>query len=166
MRWRQCGFTLVELLVVILIIATFVTVVYPKFSDGLLEPQRLRSSVSKIASVAEYAHERAISTHLTHQLNINIEHGTYEVSAHKADGQIVMESGDINLEGRLPEGVYFIGVEYEDKKLYSGEPVSVEFNPQGWIEPVTIYVASSEGRKMGIVIREMLSSVKTFKVIE
>ena len=62
-----------------MIIAACVTVVFPKFSVGFLDQQRLRSSVSRIASVAEYAHQRAICTHLTHLLHFNIEEGKYWV---------------------------------------------------------------------------------------
>jgi hypothetical protein len=39
--------------------------------------------------------------------------------------------------------------------------VTIEFSPQGWIEPATIYVASSQGGKMSIVMHEMLGYVET-----
>jgi Tfp pilus assembly protein FimT len=143
-----------------------VTVVFPRFSGGLLAQQRLRSSVNKISSVAEYAHQRAVSTHLIHRLVINIEHGTYNVTAHKADGQLVTISDDLSLKGRLPENIYFAGIDFQDRKSESGEESSIEFSPEGWIEPVTIYVACLEGRKMGIVMHEMLGSVEILEVLE
>ena len=166
MHWRRCGFTLVELVVVLLIIAACVTVVFPKLSNGLLEQQQLRNSVSKIASIAEYAHQRAISTHLMHRLNIDIERGAYEVTAHTTDGKIVPIGDGLSLAGRLPEDIYFSGVEFPDKRICSEEVVSIEFNPQGWVEPAIIYVESLEGRKMGIVMHEMLGTVETLEVFE
>ena len=102
MQCRQDGFTLVELAVIFLIIAAFVTVVFPKFSNGLFEKQRLKSSVNKIASIAEYAHQRAVSTHFTHLLHFNIEQGTYWVTAHTPDGRPVPMTDGLNLKGRLP----------------------------------------------------------------
>jgi len=166
MQWRQGGFTLVELAVILLIIAACVTVVFPKFSNGLLDQQRLRSSVSKIAGVAEYAHQRAVSTHLRHLLHFNIEQGTYWVTAHTPDGKLMPITDGLTLKGRLPEGIQFSGIEFPDFKSDLEDVVTIEFSPQGWIEPVTVYVASSQGRKMSIVMHEMLGYVETLEVFE
>ncbi len=166
MQWRRGGFTLVELAVVILIIAACITVVFPKFSNGLLDQQRLKSSVNKIAGVAEYARQRAVSTCLTHMLHLNIEQGTYWVTAHTQDGRMMPVTDGLNLKGRLPEGIQFSGIVFPDIKVYSEDVVTIEFSPQGWIEPVTVYVASSQGRNMSIVMHEMLGYVETMEVIE
>jgi Tfp pilus assembly protein FimT len=166
MQWRRGGFTLIELAVILVIIAACVTVVFPKFSDGLLDQQQLRSSVSKIACIVEYAHERAVSTHLTHLIHFNIEQGTYWVTAHTPDGEFMQMAEGINLKGRLPKDIRFSGIEFRDIRSYSQEVVSIELSPQGWIEPATVYVASSQGRKMSIVMHEMLGYVETFEVFE
>ena len=166
MQCRQGGFTLVELAVIILIIAACVTVVFPKFSNGFLERQRLRSSVSKIASIAEYARQRAVSTHFTHLLHFNIEQGIYWVTAHTPDGKLMPMTDGLNLKGRLPEDIRFSGIDFPDIRTDSGDVVTIEFSPQGWIEPVTVYVASSQGRKMSIVMHEMLGYVETLEVFE
>ena len=166
MQCRQGGFTLVELAVIILIIAACVTVVFPKFSNGLLDQQRLRSSVSKIASIAEYARQRAVSTHLTHVLHFNIEQGTYWVTVHTPDGKLIPMTDGLNLKGRLPEDIRFSGINFPDIRTDSGDVVTIEFSPQGWIEPATVYVASLEGREMSIVMHEMLGYVETLEVFE
>ncbi len=166
MRWRQDGFTLIELVVILLIVAACVTIVFPKFSVGFLDQQRLRSSVSRIASVAEYAHQRAVCTHVTHLLHFDIEKGKYWVTAQTSDGKVMPIADGLNLMGRLPEGVQFSGIEFQDMRTDSKDVVTIEFSPQGWIEPVTVYVASSEGRKMSIVMNEMLGYVETLELLE
>ena len=166
MHWRRCGFTLVELVVVLLIVAACITIVFPKLSNGLLGWQRLKSSVSKIASVAEYAHQRAVSTHLMHRLNIDIERGTYEVTAHTTDGKIVSIGDGLSLAGRLPEDIYFSGVEFPDKRIGSEKVVTIEFSPHGWVEPATVYVESSENRKIGVVMHEVLGTVEVLEVVK
>ncbi len=166
MQGRQGGFTLVELAVIILIIAACVTVVFPNFSNGLLDQQRLKSSVSKIAGIAEYARQRAVSTHLTHLLHFNIEQGTYWVTAHTPDGRLMPVTDGLDLKGRLPEGIQFSGIEFPDVKVDLEDVVAIEFSPQGWIEPATVYVASSQGRKMSVVMHEMLGYVETLEVFE
>ena len=166
MRWRQDGFTLIELAVVLLIIAACVTIVFPKFSVGFLDQQRLRSSVSRIASVAEYAHQRAVCTHVTHLLHFDIEKGKYWVTAQTSDGKVVPIADGLNLMGRLPEGVQFSGIEFRGTRANLEDVITIEFSPLGWIEPVTVYVASSEGGKMSIVMNEMSGNVETFELLE
>jgi len=166
MQGRQGGFTLVELAVIILIIAAFVTVVFPKFSNGLLDQQRLKSNVSKIAGIAEYARQRAVSTRLTHTLHFNMDQGTYWVTAHTSDGKLMPMTDGLHLKGRLPEDISFSGIDFPDIRTGSVNDITIEFSPQGWIEPATVYVASSKGRKMSIVMHEMLGYVETLEVIE
>ncbi len=166
MRRRRDGFTLIELAVVLLIIAACVTVVFPKFSVGFLDRQRFRNNVSKIASIAEYAHQRAVCTHVTHLLHFDIEKGEYWVTAQTSDGKVMPIPDGLNLKGRLPEGAQFSGIEFQDMRTDSEDVVTIEFSPQGWIEPVTVYVASSEGRIMSIVMNEMLGYVETFELLE
>ena len=166
MHWSRCGFTLVELVVVLLIIAACVTVVFPRLSNGLLEQQQLLNSVSKIVSIVEYAYQRAISTHLVHRLNIDIEQGSYEVTAHTMDGKYVSIDDNLSLAGQLPEGIYFSGVEFQDKIIALEKVVTMEFSPEGWIEPATIFVKSSENKKIGVVMHEMLGTVEVLEVVE
>jgi Tfp pilus assembly protein FimT len=166
MQCRQGGYTLVELAVILLIIAACVTVVFPKFSNGLLDQQRLRSTVSKIASIAEYSHQRAVSTHFTHLFHFNIELGTYWVTAQTPDGKLIPMTDGLNLKGQLPEDIQFSGIEFRDIGSDIEDVVTIEFSPQGWIEPATIYLDSSQGRKMSIVMHELLGYVETFEVFE
>jgi len=163
MQCRQDGFTLVELAVILLIITVCVTVVFPKFSNALFEQQRLKSSVNKIASIAEYARQRAVSTHFTHQLHFNIGQGTYWVTAFEPDGKLIPMADGLSLKGRLPEDIRFSGIEFPDIRSDLGEVVTIEFSPQGWIEPATVYVDSSKGKKMSIVMHEFLGYVETFE---
>ncbi|MHC4536109.1 MAG: hypothetical protein ACYS6K_19330 [Planctomycetota bacterium] len=166
MQWRQGGFTLVELAVIILIIAACVTVVFPKFSNGLFDQQRLRSNVSKIAGIAEYARQRAVSTCLTHTLHFNLEQGTYWVTAHAPDGRLMPMTDGLELKGRLPEDIRFYGIDFPDIRNDSGDVATIDFSPQGWIEPATVYITSSQGRKMSVVMHEMLGYVETLEVFE
>jgi hypothetical protein len=75
-------------------------------------------------------------------------------------------TGSFNLKGKLPDDIQFSGVEFRDMRRDLEEIVTIEFSPQGWIEPVTVYLASSQGRKMSIIMHEMLGYIETLEVIE
>ena len=166
MRWYRNGVTLIELAIVLLIIAVLVTVVFPKFHTGLLDGARFRSSVNRIASVAEYAHQRAACAQLTHSLHLDVEKGTYWVTSETSDGQTVLVADGISLKGRLPEGVRFGGVEFPGINSFSQDAVTIKFSPQGWAEPAKIYVVSSQGETMSIVIDELSGHVETCELVE
>ena len=166
MRTYRVGFTLIELAVILLIVAACVAVVFPKFSVGFLDQQRLQSSVNKIASIAEYAHQRAVCAQVTHLLHLDTEKGRYWITAQTSESKVMPIADGFSLRGQLPEGVQFAGVEFRDMRTGSKDTVTIEFSPQGWIEPVTIYVASSEGRKMSVVTNEMSGCIETLELIE
>lgn len=163
MRCHQNGFTLIELAVILLIIAVCATVVFPKLDGDFLNQQRFLSSVNKIASISEYAHQQAVCGQLTYLLNFNIEKGTYWVT-HQTPNSKVMPKDTSFLKGQLPEGVRFEGIEFQGVNANPQNVVTIEFNPQGWIDPVTIYIASSQGRKMSIVMNELSGCIETYKV--
>ena len=166
MRRYRSGFTLIELAVVLLIIAISVTVVFPKLDGGLLKRVRFRSSAKRLASVAEYAHQRAAYTQLTHLLHLDTEKGTYWVTAETADGRAATTIDGLGLKGRLPEGVQFASVEIPGMKTSSQDVVTVEFSPQGWADPATIHVVSSSGQAISIAIDELSGCVEMCALVE
>ena len=166
MRRRRNGFTLIELAVVLLIIAIAVTIVFPRLGSGIVERARLRSSANRIASVAEYAHQRAACARLTHVLHLDTAKGTYWITGQTTDGQTASITDDFGLKGRLPEGVQFAGVELQDMDANSDDIVTIRFSPQGWADPATVQLISSTGETMSVIIDELSGQVQTCKLEE
>ena len=101
MRKSQRAFTLVELAVVLLIIAVSVAIAFPSFSHGTLERVRMRSSVSRLADVAQYAYYRAVSTRLTHLLYLDTQQGSYWVVSKTPDGEQTPVTDGLELQGQF-----------------------------------------------------------------
>lgn len=165
MRCYQRGLTIIELAVILLILGICVVVTFPKFDAALLNQYRLRSNVNRIASIAEYAHHQAICSQSTHLLHINTVEGTYWVTGEAPDDEAVSIPAGLP-KGRLPEGVQFTKIEFRGTNTCSQDIVTVEFSPQGWIEPATALVVSSRGRKMSIVMDELSGSIETSEIAE
>ena len=164
MRNLRDGFTLIELAVVLLIITVCITVVFPAFNGGFLNQQKQRSSVNKIAAIAQYAHQQAICAKATHVLHFDMEKGTYWLTQ-KTNAETKSSDADL-LKGRLAEGLKFDGVDFQNKSLNSGDNVEVKFTPQGLFESATIYLASSKGRKFSIVMNQLSGSFETYLLSE
>jgi len=166
MRRYPNGFTLIELAVVLLIIAISVTVAFPRFGSGMVDRARLRSSASRIASVAEYAHQRAACARLTHLLHLDIANGTYWVTGQTSDGQRAPITDNLGLKGQLAESVRFAGIELQDMDADSDDIVTIRFSPQGWADPAAIQLTGSAGETMSVIIDELSGQVQTCKLEE
>jgi len=163
---RGNGFTLIELAVVLLIIAIAVTLVFPRFGSGIVERARLRSSANRIASVAEYAHQRAACARLTHLLHLDTANGTYWITGQTTDGQTASITDDFGLKGRLGESVRFAGVELRDMDANSDDILTIRFSPQGWADPATVQLISSTGETLSVIIDELSGQVQTCRLEE
>ena len=160
MQRNRSAFTLIELAVVLVVIAVSITAVLPTLNNGVLERVRLRSSTKRIASVAEYTHQQAACKQLTHLLHLDTEEGTYWVTCQAPDGQPGRITQGMQLKGRLPECVRFMRIELAGMNMFSQDAVTIEFDPQGWADPATIYLASSKGETMSVVIDGLSGQVR------
>jgi type II secretion system protein H len=162
---RKCtnGFTLIELIVVVLILTLSLTVVFPKI-NSMDQKSLLRSCVNRIASFAEYAHQRAACTRLIHILHIDIEKGKYWINSQDSDGQEIPITDALNLKGRLPKEVKFIDIKFHDNKINSQDIIAIMFSPQGWADPATILLACSTGETMSVIIEEFSGRVETCEI--
>jgi prepilin-type N-terminal cleavage/methylation domain-containing protein len=148
------AFTLVELAVVLIVLGIFVGLAFPKLNGLLLrEPEPWRSG-RKLARLAKYARELAIATESISVLSINANTRDYGVAG-KQHGK---ESADVtvpsDLRGRLGADVGITNVELTGEDWDPQNSLIIEFSPEGWCDPVTVNLTSSDGRTVSVVIGE------------
>lgn len=161
---RRRAFTLIELSITLLVIAACIAIAFPKFSAASINRRRLQSAANKIAAIAQYTRHRAVTTQLTHHLNINTKQGTYEVTAVNAEGNAVPIEDGIKLSGSLAENLFFDNIIFNQPKPYTGETVTVEFNPQGTIEPAEIYITATDGKQYCVITKEISGKIETIEL--
>ncbi len=114
------GFTVIELIMVILIVAILAVVVAPRITA--LYPIKLSGAAEKLASDLRYAQNLAMSKHIDHRIAFDITAETYAVYCYNAD----TDSWDL-VKDPLKRGDDFI-VDYTDDSRYQGiEIVSTSF---------------------------------------
>ena len=146
------GFTLLELIVVIVVLGLCAATVFPKVSGLLLrEPEPWRSA-RRLLRTAEYARELAIASESAFLLRINVETGSYRVTGKSGDGEFTALAPS-DLRGQLPREV-----EITDTDSPGNDPVegvlTIEFSPEGWCDPATLKFAAPDGQVVTIVIKE------------
>jgi type II secretion system protein H len=157
---RTKGFTLIELIIVLVIVAFTAAIVLPKISTGLDGQSGLRSSANRLADIADYAFNRAAFVRQVHILHIDKEKGMYWVSSRKSDGQEMPVTDGLNLKGQLPEGVKFMDVKVKGIGSFWRDSTTLTFSPEGWAEPATIRLICSTGEIVRVIIDEFSGQVK------
>jgi type II secretion system protein H len=137
---RSEGFTLLELILVVLVVALAVGISYPSFSRGTAAVQ-LRTSARDVMNTLRYARERAIT-----------EQQTFIVSADPESGRFVMtdEVGDGARTYALPREVRI------ERLSLGGEPFregvfAVRFLPNGSAAAAEIQLRSASGGVLRVV---------------
>ena len=162
MQRDRNAFTLIELTIVLLIICISTAIVFPKLAGGLVQRAQLRSSVNRIAAVAEYAHHQAACTQLTQVLCLDLENGKYWVACQPSDEQLVPTINNSSLKGRFPEEVVLAGVKLSGEDTVLKGVVAIQFSPQGWSDPAIIDLTCSTGETMRLVIDELSAQILTY----
>ncbi|MBU5614271.1 pilus assembly FimT family protein [Geomonas azotofigens] len=138
----QAGFTLLELMVVIFIIALAAAIVLPRLPEP--ESTRLKSSARNLASGLRFLNDQAIITKKVYRLHLHLGENTTRITELSPSGE-ELQPGDQFMGRRLIEE----GIDIEDVNLPTlgvvteGE-VIVPFGPGGVADGVTIHLKGGE----------------------
>jgi prepilin-type N-terminal cleavage/methylation domain-containing protein len=139
-RPTNAGFTLLELVIVVLIMGMALTVSYPALSRGSASIH-LRSVGRNILSTFRYAREKAITEQRGIQLVANRE--TQNVI-------LADEFGEGNRSYALPADVSIQRLSLAGRVITEG-PLVIRFSPNGSSDNAEILVQSSSGAALRIV---------------
>ena len=160
---NSSGLTLLELVVVILIIATITAVVSPRFV-GTFTTVGLKASAARMATTIRYVRHVAVRDRLRCRLNCDEARNTYWISAEKdpvnEPGLFTRETDAFIGKGRLPAGVRF-------KNLYKLETEDdhaefIAFSPRGRIEKAYLYLENERTGQVFTVVTYRFGRATTY----
>ncbi len=139
-RKRCAGFTLLELIMVIVVIALGIAVSYPALSRGTAAIH-LRSAGRDVLNVLRYAREKAIT-----------EQREMRFVAEKQGRQVILadELGEGGKSHGLPRDVVVDSIFAGSEEIREG-PLVIRFLPNGSATPATIVLKSDAGGYLRIV---------------
>ncbi len=173
------GFTLIELMVVVLMIGIMVAMVIPDMR-GTMEDASLRSTVRKIVVAMNVAHSQAITTGRPHRMSLDLGNSRFAIERKttgedRAMGFVAMDGSPGStgeLDPRIRVQVVRIGddeagkegtLEQEASSLDRGESganEAITFESDGTADPVEIIVRDRQGFGLAIRLNPVTSRVR------
>ncbi len=145
MNWNRFGFTLIELMVVILIISLFLGLGIPKVLESFAE-----SDLSKTTRNISLFIEQTRSNCILHKKSSYL---LFELSK-KMISTPDLDNREREIQLKLPKNIK-IQIEYQDK-IYSFEPIKIEVSNFGYLNPIIIHLKKREHNQISIYVNPFL----------
>lgn len=176
---RASGFTLIEIMVVLVIIGTVIATIAPKLVDRKM---RMRESVRKLATLTREIHNASRLYNATYRLVIKMDdkkghsytvesapgnvtlltedQAEAEAKANSGKNKEDLPKSDFSEDARvlkrpeeLPKGFYIGSVEYGNRKEEISEGVAyIHFFPQGLTEEAVIHLTDKKSLNWTIAL--------------
>jgi general secretion pathway protein H len=150
------GYTLIELIVVIVLLGLMFGLAIPKFRQGILS-DNLNATSLRIIGLVENLREKAISDQVSYVLHLDIREGklwSFASTASEEQQETARERAyqlplDVNIEDVWA---------WSSGKLY--DEAIIRFSKKGYIEQAMIHLESEDGRQLSLELTPFLGSIK------
>ena len=145
--YRQAGFTLIEIGLVLLIISVIVALVVPRFRDQ--SHAELVAQTRKLATTFRFLQHEAILNGRVYRLNFDLDQQRYFVTS--AEGEeadmdaFTQETGILGRDVALPASMQIADVDVPmiTGKLYEGIAFT-HFYPDGYVDPTVVHLDNGQ----------------------
>ena len=156
------GFTLAELILVVIVLTLVIGIVAPRFSDAV-PAARLSRASTEMRAVIQKVRADAVILVRSYQLNLDPDAGTYWVTVEedplKAPGEYVQAGGPLRDVFQLPSGVLY-GTITGAPASTTGTSYVFTFKPDGTVEGGSIVVSIPDGPSRTLTIDGATSDVE------
>jgi len=158
---RACGFTLVEVMVVVLILGLMAGVMLPRLMRPLFASD-IRLATRRLAALTALVRDRAVRTHQTYRLHYDRQKETLWVTFLAASGEEQEDQGSLTATQRWPGAVDLVAVrtQFQGRQPEgSEENLFTTFLPNGYVERTLLHVQAEEAQYT-LVIEPLTGQVR------
>jgi general secretion pathway protein H len=153
---RARGYTLIELIVVLVLIGLMLGLVVPKFRQAVLSDS-LDATALRIIGLVQDLRERAISNQVSYILHLDIRGKKLWAFASNASEEEQETARERAYQ--LPIDVKVADIwSWSSGKLY--DEATIRFSKKGYIEQSMIHLQSQDGRQLSLELTPFLGSIK------
>ena len=153
---RDRGFTLIELIVVLVVIGIMLSITIPKFRQALLSDSLDTTSMRLIGLVQDLK-ERAISGHVSYTLYFDIPHKSIWFAATDASEEELAAARESAYE--LPDDIKIQDIWSWRSGTFFNE-AAILISRKGYVEQSMIHLKSDDGREISLELTPFLGSIK------
>lgn len=141
-EWDQAGFTMIELMVVIVIIAMAAAIVFPRLPDT--EAAKLKNSARNLASGIRFLNDQAIITKKVYRLHLDLTQNSTRISQLSATGDELQPEDQFMSRQLVEKGIEIEDVTVPRLGLVTEGEVTIPFGPGGSGDGITIHLKGGE----------------------
>jgi len=154
--FKTGGYTLIELIVVLVLLGLMFGLVVPKFRQAVLSDS-LDTTSLRIIGLVEDLRERAISSQVSYVLHLDIR--KKELWAFASNASAEEQETARERAYQLPVDVIIEDIwSWSGGKLY--DEATIQFSNKGYIEQSMIHLQSDDGRQLSLELTPFLGSIK------
>jgi len=156
---RKAGFTLVEIVVVMVLVSLFMVLSIPLFSN--IGTSSLGTSARRLSGTIKYLfNESALSGH-EYRLIYDLDRGTYRAQILEADGELV-DALDQGREAALKGAVRFMDLQVPGRGKFTQGQVTTRLHPSGWVEETIIHLNDGSGQVLTLRVAPLTGTTEVF----
>lgn len=151
------GFTLIELMVVMLLISIILAVAIPRFDSGFLQNSR-RITTRRIIDTIKSLRSKSIGEQKTCALVLNLSDDQYWTVDASMDELSMAQAAEKAL--KLPDDIHFSAVAFPNQEQIRSGKVEIQFHPQGYSDHVLIHMQTDDAQRFTYWVQPLLPRVK------
>ncbi|MBW2473296.1 MAG: prepilin-type N-terminal cleavage/methylation domain-containing protein [Deltaproteobacteria bacterium] len=153
------GFTLVELMVVMVLVSLFMVFSIPLFSN--IGTSSLGTSARRLSGTIKYLFNESALSGLEYRLIYNLDRGTYRAQVLEADGELVA-APDQGREASLKGDVLFKDLQLPGRGKFTAGQVTTRIHPSGWVEETIIHLDDGAGEMLTLRVMPLTGTTEIF----
>ncbi len=154
------GFTLIELMVVMLLISIVLAVSIPRFEGGVFEDPTKKLSRYMINTIRTLR-SQAMQKQQVHSLVIDLSNHKMWITNETMGEEELEAAGE---QARtLPGNMQIVDVQFPDEEPVSSGTAQVNFYPAGYSDHVLIHLENDDAERFSYLVQPLLPKVKFFE---
>jgi prepilin-type N-terminal cleavage/methylation domain-containing protein len=158
---RECGFTLLELIIVCALAAIFLTLSMPALRNTLLNND-LDSATRKIIGTVKELRNLAVREHASYLLHFELGEGRIWYEADEVDNNEKTEEISAGRSIQLPVDIKLDEVVFSSQTKESLGSATLWISNKGYMDQTTVYLSDSESRKVTIIFSPFSGSARVY----
>jgi prepilin-type N-terminal cleavage/methylation domain-containing protein len=156
-RQKSNGFTLIEMMVVMLLTAIILAVAIPRFDSGFLQDSR-KTATRRMIQTTQGLRSKAIGTQTVCSLVLDLSNDSYWTVDYAMDDLTMAQTTEKATE--LPGEIHFVAVGFPNQEQVRSGNVEIQFYPGGYADYALIHLQTDDAQRFTYVVEPLLPKLK------